>query len=111
MVISHQQEELTVMASRKAKLWKIRQKTKGCTYECRPESKVKAYRWVRNELANWLCGAVPTPFVEVWVDDRDGNGWRLYERVNLSELAELEKLEWENDDSKEEGSRTNEPAV
>lgn len=87
---------INTMTSRrgyKAKLWEIRQQTRGYLYKVRVESKVKAYRWVHDEVANWLCGMPPTPFVEVWVDERDGSGWRLYERVNLEELAQLERLE------------------
>lgn len=77
----------------KTKLWEIRQQTKDCLYKERVESKVKAYRWVHDEVANWLYGVPLTPFVEVWVDERDGNGWQLYEKVNLEELAQLERLE------------------
>lgn len=85
--------------SYKAKLWKIKQKTNGGPYECRPESKVKVYRWIQNEVANWLCGAVPTPWVEVWVDERRGQGWQLYERVNLEELAALDRATHERTDN------------
>ena len=49
------------------------------------ESKAEAYRYVTNDRANWQAGALRSPIVRVWVDDRDGTGWHLYERVNFAE--------------------------
>lgn len=41
----------------------------------RPESKVKAYGiYVENNRHTY-------DWSEVWVDERDGVGWRLYERI------------------------------
>jgi hypothetical protein len=53
----------------------------------RHESKVMAYRYVDNDRANWQCGALRSPFVHVFVDERDGRGWKLYEKIDLSEGA------------------------
>jgi hypothetical protein len=77
------------------KLWEIKQKMRGCLYKERVESKVKVYLWVNNEVANWF-GVPLTPFVEVWTDERDGNGLRLYERVDLRELVEHDRLEFQD---------------
>jgi hypothetical protein len=53
----------------------------------RHESKAAAYRYVENEVRNWLCGALRSQHLSVYVDERDGRGWQLYEKVDLAELA------------------------
>lgn len=50
----------------------------------RHESKVQAYRYVENDRANWACGALVSQYVTVYVDERDGHGWQVYERIDLS---------------------------
>jgi hypothetical protein len=68
---------------RARKLWKV---TCG-TLTFRPESKAKAYDiYVAN------CRGIRHPdrvrdYAEVWVDERDGRGWQLYERVDLTQAA------------------------
>lgn len=81
---------------KKANLWKVIHRRKGGQWVERPESKAKVYRYIEAEVANWLCGALPDPYVEVWVDERDGHGWRLYERINLDELAQTDRAEHES---------------
>lgn len=75
----------------KRKLWKVTTRLDTS----RPESEVKAYDYVKNELANWLCRPLAhreaTRFVTVWVDERDGAGWRKFEVVDLAELAMSER--------------------
>lgn len=65
----------------------VKHQRRGAPWEERPESKAKVYRYIENEVANWLCNVLPSPHVEVWVDERKGHGWQLYERVNLDDLA------------------------
>lgn len=82
------------MGTRKlANRWKVTHQRRGGPWTERPESKVKVYRYVQNELTNWLCGALPSPTMKIWVDERDGRGWQLYEKIDLEELAELERAE------------------
>lgn len=50
----------------------------------RHESKAAVYRYVNNEVANWLCGALRSQHLTVWVDERDGAGWTRYENVDLA---------------------------
>lgn len=57
----------------------------------RHESKAEAYRYVRNDLANWLNGALRSQYLTVYVDERDGRGFQVYERVDLEQLAELDR--------------------
>lgn len=70
------------------KLWSVRfpYVPGGC--RDRPESKASAYRYVRNHAANWDCGALRSPILNVEVDERDGQGWRLYERIDLRTYGE-----------------------
>lgn len=57
----------------------------------RHESKAQAYRYVENDVANWLAGALRSQYVTVYVDERDGRGLQVYERVDLEQLAQLER--------------------
>ena len=48
------------------------------------ESQRGTYRWVRNEaVPNWLAGALRSQYLTVWVDERDGQGWKRYEDIDL----------------------------
>ncbi len=59
----------------------------GGTAMRRHESKAEAYRYARNDAANYDAGAYrDIDTVKVWVDERDGNGWQLYESVSLADL-------------------------
>lgn len=77
------------------KLWKVVMPNGAIE---RPESKVKAYGiHVANARAYYQQAAErhgrgmravrPLRIVEVYVDDRDGTGWQLYERVDLAASA------------------------
>jgi hypothetical protein len=67
------------------KLWKITWPEVPRSVE-RPESQAAAYRYVRAQAANWQCDALRSPLLNVYVDERDGQGWQLYERIDLREL-------------------------
>jgi hypothetical protein len=74
-------------------LWRVTQGFPGGqtdpTTEVRPESKRKVYEiYVPNNIANAQARTVTGDFgrrtysfTEVWVDERDGHGWQLYERI------------------------------
>lgn len=47
----------------------------------RPESKASAYRYVHTHAANYRQGK--NPYVTVYVDERDGQGWQTYEVIDL----------------------------
>lgn len=49
----------------------------------RHESKAAVYRYVRDQRANWLRGALRSQHLVVWLDERDGQGWQRYENVDL----------------------------
>ncbi len=46
----------------------------------RHESRSRAYGYVDNDAGNYACGSRYS-FTDVWVNERDGHGWRLYERI------------------------------
>jgi hypothetical protein len=73
------------------KLWATRFDRVVTNYR-RHESKAEAYRYVRNDLTNWLVGALRSQFITVYVDERDGRGYQVYERIDLEQLAELDRL-------------------
>jgi hypothetical protein len=52
-------------------------------------SKAALYRWAQDQAAQWANGALRYKSVSVWVDERDGRGWQLYERLDLVELHRL----------------------
>jgi hypothetical protein len=54
----------------------------------RHESKAAVYRYVEAEVANWLCHALRSQHLTVYVDERDGQGWQTYEHIDLAELAQ-----------------------
>jgi hypothetical protein len=69
------------------KLWATKPVFAGST-PCRHESKAATYRYIKNYyLRNWLAGALRFQRLTVLVDERDGQGWQLYERIDLDELA------------------------
>ncbi|WP_027930735.1 hypothetical protein [Amycolatopsis thermoflava] len=72
--------------SAKRKLWATRYSGFSNPMK-RHESKAAVYRYVQNEVANWLCGALRSKRLAVYVDNREGLGWQLYEWVDLDELA------------------------
>jgi hypothetical protein len=66
------------------KLWKV---TQIGFPDVRPESKVKAYDiYVANARATYRMGTWRGRYVEVYVDERDGRGWQLYERIDLESI-------------------------
>jgi hypothetical protein len=65
------------------KLWKVEigDYEGGIQMAARPESKAKAYDiYVANAAGVY-------DYAEVWVDERDGRGWQLYERINLADYG------------------------
>jgi hypothetical protein len=73
------------MAS-KRKLWATKFNFAGASMR-RHESKTNAYLWVENDVRNWLAGSLRSQHLTVYVDERDGQGWQTYERIDLAELA------------------------
>jgi len=80
------------MAARK--LWKVTQGfTNGLEVDPstvqRPESKAKVYdiyvpnnvREAQARMAVGNFGRLTYDHTDVWVDERDGHGWQLYERI------------------------------
>jgi hypothetical protein len=72
--------------SAKRKLWKVT----TATDTFRPESQAKVYSiYIPNERVSWSLRnpelQAQTRDVHVWVDERDGNGWQLFEKINLSQ--------------------------
>lgn len=70
------------------KLWKVTQgvndgvRTDPATVQ-RPESQAKVYQiYVPNNV-----NAGTHDFTDVWVDERDGRGWRPYDQVQHAEWA------------------------
>lgn len=74
------------------KLWRTDWRDDASAYRStRHESQAAAYRYVRNDAANYACNPDVRPrFTEVWVDERDGRGWQLYERVDLADYGAWE---------------------
>lgn len=71
----------------KRKLWGTKPIYAGSSM-CRHESKAATYRYIQNfHLRNRLAGAFRFRGVTVYVDERDGQGWQMYERIDLDELA------------------------
>jgi hypothetical protein len=71
----------------KRKLWATKPIYAGSSM-CRHESKAATYRYIHNfYLRNRLSGALRFRGVTVYVDERDGQGWQTYERIDLDELA------------------------
>lgn len=68
---------------RKRKLWSTT--FSGVPGRRKHESRAQAYRYVENDRRNWLAGALRSSIIDVWVDERDGRGWRRYERINFAD--------------------------
>ena len=66
------------------KLWRTEQAGEVTSHPTRPS----AYRWI-HALAERLAEGetFESATVTVWVDERLGRGWELYERVDLREHA------------------------
>ena len=71
---------------RKRKVWATRFPYIATDYRKHP-SQPAAYREVAREAENWRRGVLQSPVLAVYVDERDGQGWQLYERINLAEWA------------------------
>lgn len=54
------------------------------------DSKALTYRTIRRMAVNWRAGGLRSPLMNVYVDERDGQGWQLYERIDLRELPDRE---------------------
>jgi len=74
------------------KLWKVEHGDRVW----RPESKVKAYNIVQAQAANHQCARFKLHIIRIYVDERDGQGWQLYEAIDLRELPA-----WGNQDRQE----------
>lgn len=79
---------------RKRKLWKTLAdaNAKNLALEARPETKAAAYRWVQCQAGRFQDGFLKDPHVTVYVDERDGQGWQIYERIDLREIVESWQL-------------------
>jgi hypothetical protein len=53
----------------------------------RHESKAAVYRYAQAQAANWLAGALRSQHLTVYVDERDGRGWKTYEHIDLQEFG------------------------
>lgn len=51
-------------------------------------SEPAVYRWLKEYAALWDQGKLPSPMVTIWVDERDGQGWCTYERIDLREVKQ-----------------------
>lgn len=75
------------MASKPRKLWATKPAYAGATL-CRHESQAATYRYIQNfYVRNWIAGALRFQRLTVYVDEREGQGWQTYERIDLAELA------------------------
>jgi hypothetical protein len=64
------------------KLWST---TMLAAYRQRHESRAAVYRYIGEQERHWLAGVLRSPLITIWVDERDGRGWQLYERIDLRE--------------------------
>ena len=51
------------------------------------ESKAAAYRHVQRMTGHWQDGKLRSPVITVYVDERDGHGRQIYERIDLREIV------------------------
>lgn len=56
-------------------------------YRVRFESEVATYRWVRRQADLWNRKVLCSPLITVYVDERDGQGWQTFERIDLRDAA------------------------
>lgn len=78
------------MAGKPRKLWKTSYPKIDGT-ERRHKSVRDVYEYVRGEAELFKRGSLSSPRLNVYVDERDGNGWILFEDVNLEEWAKLDR--------------------
>lgn len=65
------------------KLWATKwTQIPGATHVKFP-SKVAVYRHLDRMRETWSKGHLRSQHVAVYVDERDGRGWQLYERIDL----------------------------
>lgn len=74
------------MASKPRKLWAT-QFPAGGGSRLRHESKAAVYRYIEGKVADWLCDALRSQHLTVFVDERDGQGWQTYERIDLADFG------------------------
>lgn len=77
------------MATRKRKLWSTRYDHAGADIRCH-ESRAALDRWIDQQIRMWKCDALRSRHVNVYVDNREGLGRQLHERIDLAELAAAE---------------------
>jgi len=53
----------------------------------RHESRAAAYRYVEHKARQWALGNLRPQHLTVYVDERDGQGWQIYEHVDLAEVG------------------------
>ncbi len=70
--------------SKPRKIWSTTVDAVGTWNRRRHESRAEAYRYVENDRRNWLAGALRGCRVTVWVDERDGAGWKVHERIDFA---------------------------
>jgi hypothetical protein len=61
------------------KRWQTRQRAMPYTHS----SRAAAYRFVAIQRTHWRDGLLQSPMISVLVDERDGRGWKIYERIDL----------------------------
>lgn len=71
---------------RERKLWATQFPTSAGSM-LRHESKAAVYRYIEGKVADWLCNALRSQHLTVFVDERDGRGWQTFEPIDLDELA------------------------
>lgn len=72
----------------KRKLWSTLPSYAGAARR-KHESRAEAYRYALNDARNFAGGSLRPGFTHtnVYVDERAGRGWQLYERLDLAELS------------------------
>lgn len=72
-----------------ANLWKVIVCRNGCTWTERPHTRKATYEYVQTLIDDWLNGHLRSPLAHIYVDVRDGDGMKLYETINLQEMAKV----------------------
>ena len=75
----------------KRKLWSTR--TLPTMAHHRHGSEAATYRYVQSQASEWERGVLRSPIITVFVDERDGRGWRTHERIDLRDIVAL----WQHD--------------
>lgn len=76
------------MAGRR-KLWSTRYDFVGAELR-RHESRAALDRWIDQQVGLWKRGVLRSHIVRVYVDNREGAGRQLFERIDLVERAQAE---------------------